>query len=39
MKMETDFILKLKNAEEQIRNKEIEDAEIVFKEMKEKYGY
>lgn len=39
MQKEIDFILKLKNAEEQIKNKEIEDAEIVFKEMKEKYGY
>lgn len=33
------IIEKLKKAEEQIKNGETVDAEIVFKAMKEKYGY
>ena len=30
---------KLKKAEEQIENGEVTDADIVFSEMREKYGY
>ena len=33
------IIDKLKKAEEQIKNGEVIDAEIVFSEMREKYGY
>ena len=36
---EKNLIEKLKKAEEQIKNGEVTDADIVFKEMREKYGY
>ena len=36
---EINLIEKLKEAEEQIKNGEVIDADSVFKEMREKYGY
>lgn len=36
---EMNLIEKLKKAEKQIKNGEVTDADVVFKEMKEKYGY
>lgn len=36
---EMNLIERLKKAEEQIKNGEVTDANIVFKEMREKYGY
>jgi len=36
---EMNLIGKLKKAEEQIKNGEVIDADIVFAEMREKYGY
>lgn len=36
---EEKLIQKLKKAEEQIKNGDIEDADLVFKEMREKYEY
>ena len=33
------IIDKLKKAEEQIQNGEVVDAEVVFSEMRQKYGY
>ncbi len=38
-KKEERLIQKLKKAEEQIKNGDIEDADLVFKEMREKYEY
>lgn len=37
--LELNIIEKLKKAEEQIKNGEVIDADIVFKEMRKKYGY
>ena len=37
--LENNLIEKLKKAEEQIKNGEVIDAEAVFEEMREKYGY
>lgn len=37
--LENNLIEKLKRAEEQIERGEITDAEAVFEEMREKYGY
>lgn len=36
---EMNLIDRLKRAEEQIENGEVTDADIVFKEMRQKYGY
>ena len=36
---EKNLMEKLKKAEKQIKNKEVTDAEIVFAEMRAKYGY
>lgn len=36
---EMNLVEKLKNAEQQIKNGEVIDADIVFKEMRSKYGY
>ncbi|MBE5821120.1 MAG: hypothetical protein E7311_00845 [Clostridiales bacterium] len=36
---EKDLVNKLKRAEEQIRNGEVIDADIVLREMREKYEY
>lgn len=36
---DTNLIQKLKKAEEQIKNGEVTDADKIFKEMREKYGY
>ena len=36
---EINLVQKLKRAEEQIKNNEVVDADIVFKEMRAKYGY
>lgn len=36
---EMNFVEKLKNAEKQIKNGEVTEADIVFKEMRSKYGY
>lgn len=36
---DTNLIQKLKKAEEQIKNGEVTDADKVFKEIMEKYGY
>ncbi|MCI8962059.1 MAG: type II toxin-antitoxin system Phd/YefM family antitoxin [Clostridia bacterium] len=36
---EINFIERLKKAEEQIKNDEVTDVEVVFKKMREKYGY
>ena len=38
-KKEERLIQKLKKAEEQIKKGDIEDADLVFKEMREKYEY
>ncbi len=38
-KKEERLIQKLKKSEEQIKNGDIEDADLVFKEMREKYEY
>lgn len=37
--LENNLIEKLKKAEEQIKNGEVIDADAVFEEMREKYGY
>lgn len=37
--LENNLIEKLKIAEKQIKNGEVIDANVVFKEMREKYGY
>lgn len=36
---EMNLIDRLKRAEEQIKNGEVTDADMVFKEMRQKYGY
>lgn len=36
---EINLVQKLKRAEEQIKNNEVVDADVVFKEMRSKYGY
>ena len=37
--LETNLFEKLKKAEDQIENGEVTDADVVFSEMREKYGY
>ena len=36
---EINLVQRLKKAEEQIKNNEVVDADVVFKEMRAKYGY
>lgn len=36
---QSDLLEKIKKAEEQIKNGEVVDADLVFKEMREKYEY
>lgn len=36
---EINLVQKLKRAEEQIKNNEVVDADLVFEEMRAKYGY